>query len=213
MFFALAHFWQPYNYLSIFVYVLPLTLFTFWRKNYYAQAFVHCFANSFGATLALAALILYLVLRVVLHGDAIAALESRTYRGELAHKVAAFAESNSPFRWHGIVETERALHDVEVPVGPGADFDPGSAVTTYKPEPTPALDAARNSSVASRFLQLARFPKATVEQTSTGFHVILRAFPYSRDSGLRVQALIDTDPSGKILSGELAWISSSHDFP
>ena len=77
----------------------------------------------------------------------------------------------------------------------------------------PALDAARNSSVASRFLQLARFPKATVEQTSTGFHVILRAFPYSRDSGLRVQALIDTDPSGKILSGELAWISSSHDFP
>jgi len=166
-----------------------------------------------GATLASVALILYLGVRVVFHGDAIAALESRTYRGELAHKVAAFAESNSPFRWHGIVETERALHDVEVPVGPGADFDPGSAVTTYKPEPTPALDAARNSSVASRFLQLARFPKATVEQTSTGFHVILRAFPYSRDSGLRVQALIDTDPSGKILSGELAWISSSHDFP
>jgi membrane protease YdiL (CAAX protease family) len=55
MFFAIAHFWQPYNYLGIFVYVLPLTLFTWWRKNYYAQAFVHCFANSFGATLALAA--------------------------------------------------------------------------------------------------------------------------------------------------------------
>ena len=52
--FAVAHFWQPYNYLSIFVYVLPLTLFTWWRKNYYAQAFVHCFANSFGAVLALA---------------------------------------------------------------------------------------------------------------------------------------------------------------
>ncbi|MEA2414565.1 MAG: protease family protein [Thermoanaerobaculia bacterium] len=53
--FAIAHFWQPYNYLSIFVYVLPLTLFTWWRKNYYQQAFVHCFANSFGAVLALAA--------------------------------------------------------------------------------------------------------------------------------------------------------------
>jgi uncharacterized protein len=52
--FAIAHFWQPYNYLSIFVFVLPLTLFTWWRKNYYAQAFVHCFANSFGAVLALA---------------------------------------------------------------------------------------------------------------------------------------------------------------
>jgi membrane-bound metal-dependent hydrolase YbcI (DUF457 family) len=167
-----------------------------------------------GATLALAALLLYLVVRLVLHGDAIAALESRTYRGELPHKVAAFAESSSPFRWHGIVETERALHELEVPVGPGADFDASSAITTYKPEPSPGLDAARNSTVARRFLQVARFPKATVEQTPAGFHVILRAFPYSRDSGsgLRVQALIDTDPSGKILSEELAWVPTSRDF-
>ncbi len=167
-----------------------------------------------GATFALAALFLYLVVRLVFHGNAIAALESRTYRGELPHKVAAFAESNSPFRWHGIVETERALHDVQVPVGPGADFDPGSAITSYKPEPSPALDAALNSAVARRFLHVARFPKATVEQTSAGFHVILRSFAYSRDSGsgLRVQALIDTDPSGKILSEEFAWVPSSRAF-
>lgn len=174
-----------------------------------------------GAFLTLVALVLYLGLRFTLHGDAIAALESRTYRGELPHKVAAFAESNSPFHWRGIVETERALHDVEVPVGPGADFDPGSAITTYKPEPSPALDAARNSAVARRFLQVARFPKATVEQTPTGFHVILRAFPYTRESGSglftlsdegRIQTLIDTDPSGKILSEELAWVPSSRNF-
>jgi membrane-bound metal-dependent hydrolase YbcI (DUF457 family) len=167
-----------------------------------------------GATFAIAALLLYLVVRIIFHGDAIAALQSRTYRGELPHKVAAFAESSSPFRWHGIVETERALHDLEVPVGPGADFDPGSALTTYKPEPSPALDGARNSAAARRFLQVARFPKATIEQTAQGFHIILRAFPYTHDSGsgLRVQALIDTDPSGKILSEELAWVPSSRDF-
>jgi membrane-bound metal-dependent hydrolase YbcI (DUF457 family) len=167
-----------------------------------------------GASLAFAALILYLVVRFVCHGDAIAALESRTYRGDLPHKVTAFAESSSPFRWHGIVETERALNDVEVPVGPGADFDLGAAITTYKPEPTPALDATRNSAVARRFLAVARFPKATVEQTPQGFHVILRSFPYSRDSGsgLRVQAVIDIDSSGKILSEELAWVPSSRDF-
>ncbi len=164
-----------------------------------------------GASLALSALILYLGVRFIGHGSAIAALESRTYRGELPRKVAAFAESSSPFRWHGIVETERALHDVEVPVGPSADFDPSAAITTYKPEPSPALDAARNSAVARRFLQVARFPKATVEQTPEGFHVILRAFPYTRDSGagLRVQAVIDTDPSGKVLSEDLAWLPSS----
>ncbi|HKW62596.1 MAG TPA: metal-dependent hydrolase [Candidatus Acidoferrum sp.] len=174
-----------------------------------------------GATLALLALVLYLGLRLMLHGDAIAALQSRTYRGELPRRVAAFAESSSPFHWHGIVETERALHDIEVPVGPGADFEANSSITTYKPESSPALDAARNSAVARRFLQVARFPKATVEQTPIGFHVILRAFPYSRESGSglltltdegRVQALIDTDPSGKILSQELAWVPSARTF-
>jgi len=160
-----------------------------------------------GASLALAGMILYVVLRFVLHGNALAAMESRTYRGELPRKAAAFAESGSPFRWHGIVETERALHDVEVDVGPGASFDPDAAITSYKPEPSPELDAARDTAAARLFLQIARFPKATTEKTPTGFHVLLRAFPYSRDasSGLRVYALIDTDPSGKVLSQELTW--------
>jgi membrane-bound metal-dependent hydrolase YbcI (DUF457 family) len=160
-----------------------------------------------GASLALAAMILYVVLRSVLHGNALAALESRTYRGESPRKVAAFAESGSPFRWHGIVETESALHDVEVEVGPAASFDPDSAITSYKPEPSLALDAARDTAVARRFLQAARFPKATVEKTPDGFQITLRAFPYSRgaSSGLRVHALIVTDSSGKILSQELSW--------
>ena len=160
-----------------------------------------------GASLALATMILYIVLRFVLHGNAIAALESRTYRGESARQVAAFAESGSPFHWHGIVETASALHDVEVEVGPAASFDPDSAITSFKPQPSPALDAARDTLVARRFLQVARFPKATVEKTPDGFHIILRPFPYNRDasSGLRIHAEIDTDSSGKILSQEIAW--------
>ena len=166
-----------------------------------------------GGSLALVALILYVITRSIFHGDAVAALQSRTYRGELPRKVAAFAESSSPFRWHGIVEAERALHDVQVPVGSGADFDPSSAITTYKPEPSPALDAARNSPLARRFLQVARFPKATVEQTPTGFHVILRDFTYRVDFDSReVQVVIDTDPSGKAVSQELIWVSNLRDW-
>ena len=159
-----------------------------------------------GASLALAGMILYVVLRFVLHGNALAAMESRTYRGELPRKAAAFPASGSPFRWHGIVETERALHDLEVDVGPGASFDPDSGITSYKPESSPALDAARDTAVTRRFLQVARFPKATVEKIPEGFRVTLRSFPYTRDanSGLRVYAVIDTDPSGKVLSQELA---------
>jgi len=171
-----------------------------------------------GASLSLLAVILYIALRSVLHGNAIAALESRSYRGELPRKVAAFAESGTPFRWLGIVETERALHDVEVPVGPSAEFDPASALTIYKPEPSPALDAARNSAVARRFLQVARFPKASVEQSPAGYRITLRDFPYNHasgfpaDPGSLVQVLIETDPSGKILSQELTWIPSSRGF-
>jgi membrane-bound metal-dependent hydrolase YbcI (DUF457 family) len=170
--------------------------------------------GKLGASLALAAMILYIVLRYVFHGNAATALESRTYRGESPRKVAAFAESGSPFRWHGIVETESALHDVEVELGPAASFDPDAAITSYKPEPSPALDAARDTAVARRFLQVARFPKATVERTPDGFHITLRSFPYSRDAGssLRVHAQIDTDSSGKIHSQELAWDSGSPQF-
>jgi membrane-bound metal-dependent hydrolase YbcI (DUF457 family) len=160
-----------------------------------------------GATIALATLVLYVGTRAILHGNALSLLESRAYHGEPPRRTAAFAESASPFRWHGIVETESALEDVEIEVGPGATFDPESATTSFKPEPSPALDAARDTPAARRFLQAARFPKASVEKTPQGFHIILHAFPYSRDasSGRRAEALIDTDPSGKILSQELAW--------
>jgi membrane-bound metal-dependent hydrolase YbcI (DUF457 family) len=170
--------------------------------------------GKLGASLALAIMILYVVLRFVLHGNAVATLESRTYRRESPRKSAAFAESSSPFHWHGIVETESALHDVEVEVGPAASFDPDSAITSYKPEPSPALDAARDTTAARRFLQVARFPKATVEKTPTGFQITLRAFPYNRDatSGLRVHAQIETDPSGKILSQDLAWDPVRREF-
>jgi inner membrane protein len=167
-----------------------------------------------GASLALATMILYFVLRFVIHGNALAAVESRTYRGESPRKAAAFPESASPFRWHGIVETESALHDFEMEVGPAASFEPDSAVTSYKPEPSPALDAARDTAVARRFLQVARFPKATVEKTPEGFHIILRAFPYSGDSisGLTVHAIINTDSSGNVLSQELAWDPLSKEY-
>jgi membrane-bound metal-dependent hydrolase YbcI (DUF457 family) len=160
-----------------------------------------------GASLALATLLLYAVARFTFHGSAVATLESQKYRGERPRRVAAFPESGSPFRWHGIIETDSALHDIEVSVGPAAGFDAESAVATYKPESSPALDAARNSAVARRFLSSARFPKASVEKTLEGFHVLLRDFPFTREatSGPHVQAIIDTDPSGKILSQKLTW--------
>ena len=167
-----------------------------------------------GAALALVTVILYVGTRGVLHENAIAMMESRMYRGESPRKVAAFAESDSPLHWRGIVETERALHDLELQIGFGASFNPDAALVSYKPEPSPALDAARKTETASRFLETARFPKASVEKTNTGFRVEIRGFPYRRDarSGPRVLALIETDPAAKVLNEEIAWDPLSKEF-
>lgn len=52
-FFALAHLWQLTNVVSIFLIVLPLTLYTWWRKNFYAQAAVHALLNTIAVVSAL----------------------------------------------------------------------------------------------------------------------------------------------------------------
>jgi membrane-bound metal-dependent hydrolase YbcI (DUF457 family) len=164
-----------------------------------------------GAALALVAVCIYIGGRFVMHGNAVALMESRTYRGELPRRVAAFAESDSPFRWHGIVETGRALHTIDVDLARASSFNPDSSVVSYKPEPSPALDSARNTEAARRFLQSARFPKASIEKTGTGFRVEIRDFRNRRDirSGWNVLAIIETDANGLITNQELAWDPAS----
>src|SRR3984893_14667291 len=87
-----------------------------------------------GALFALLAVFAYIGARFILHGNAVAMMEARTYKGELPHRVAAFAESDSPFHWRGIVETERAFHELDLNLGPGSSFNPDAAVVSYKPQ-------------------------------------------------------------------------------
>jgi inner membrane protein len=160
-----------------------------------------------GAAVGLLAVWAYIGARFVLHGNAVALLDSRIYRGELPRKVAALAEADTPFHWHGIVETERALHDIEVDLARASSFNPDSSVVAYKPETSPALEAARNTEAARRFLQAARFPKASVETTTAGSRIELRDFSQRRDahSEKQVIAIIETDQNGNVLSQDLAW--------
>lgn len=160
-----------------------------------------------GAALALLAVCVYVGGRFVLHGNAEAMMDSRTYRGELPRKVAAFAQSDSPFHWRGIVETERALRLVDLDLANSSSFNPDSAVVSYKPETSPPLEAARNTEAARRFLSLARFPKASVERTNTGFRVEIRDFAVQREasSGRSVIVIVETDPNGKVQSEEFIW--------
>src|SRR6266481_4772297 len=160
-----------------------------------------------GAIIALVAVSTYVGGRAILHGNSIAMMEARTYRGELPRRVAAFAESDSPFHWRGIVETERAFHTFDLSLASGPSFNPDAAVVYYKPESSAPLDAARATESVRRFLEAAKFPKATVEKTTAGYRVQLRDLAQQQEarSGPRVIAIVEINPSAKVLSDELAW--------
>ncbi len=160
-----------------------------------------------GAILALLAVFIYIGARFILHGNAVAMMEARTYRGELPRRVAAFAASDSPFHWRGLVETERAFDDLDLNLASGSSFNPDAAVVYYKPESSASLDAARATKSIRRFLEAAKFPKATVEKTNTGYRVQLRDLALRQETrfGPRVIAIVETDPNAKVLSDALAW--------
>jgi hypothetical protein len=101
------------------------------------------------------------------------------------------------------VETERALLEVPVSVGPASSFDPEAARTSYKADPSPALDTALKTPTARRFLAYARFPRASVEKTAEGSRIRLQTYPFDPD--FRIQALIDVSPSAQILSETLSY--------
>jgi membrane-bound metal-dependent hydrolase YbcI (DUF457 family) len=160
-----------------------------------------------GAIAGFALVVVYLGARATLHSDALATMQARTYRSELPRRVAAFPESFSLFTWHGVVETESALRELVVDAGPGARFDPDSGVALFKPDPSPALDAARHSEAAKRFLAIARFPKATVEKTPDGSEVQIRDLRYAlaAETPYEIVVLVKVDRNSRVVEDELVW--------
>jgi membrane protease YdiL (CAAX protease family) len=51
--FTLQHFWQPYNWVLIFLLNLPLAYVVWWRRNIIISILLHCSTNTLGASLAL----------------------------------------------------------------------------------------------------------------------------------------------------------------
>jgi membrane-bound metal-dependent hydrolase YbcI (DUF457 family) len=165
-----------------------------------------------GAIIGLALVLLYVGVRATLHSNVLAMMQARTYRGESPRRAGAFPESASVFTWHGIVETDRALHEFTVDAFAGALFDPESGVALFKPEPSPALDKARDSGAARRFLNVARFPKATVEKTADGYEVELRDLRYAAAGETRheIAVLVKIDSNGKVADEALVWARDLH---
>jgi inner membrane protein len=116
------------------------------------------------AWFALLFVLLYDSGRAVLHGRAMATLESRIYDGSSPARVFAAPDPANPWRWRGVVETNDffAVQDVDL----HDEFDPTRAAIFHKPEPDPAIDAARRSPVFARFLEFSQLPLWQVSPAS-----------------------------------------------
>jgi membrane-bound metal-dependent hydrolase YbcI (DUF457 family) len=165
-----------------------------------------------GALIGLTLVLLYTGVRATLHSNVIATMESRTFHGETPRRVNAFPETLSILAWRGVVETDSALDQIDVDAASTANFDADSSVRLFKPEPSPALDAARNTATAKRFLAVARIPKASVEKTESGYIVVLRDLRYAAagETQHEVAAVIELDLNNKVISQELVWARELH---
>jgi hypothetical protein len=81
----------------------------------------------------------------------------------------AFPSSTSLFDWRGVVVTDNTIEEADVPLAPGAKFDPERSLAQYKPQDSPALAAGQAARATRLYLTYARFPLATVGQLEDGY--------------------------------------------
>jgi len=164
-----------------------------------------------GAIVGLMFAVLYIGLRVLLHSNAVASLEAHTMAGEMPHRAAAFPDTTSPFLWHGVVETQSALNLVMMR-SMGGEVSYASGVTTlHKPEPSPMLAAAQNSTAAVSLVKFARFPKAVVQTESEGYSVEIQDLKdqATEEQSHAIFADINLDKNCRVISSELQWQRNS----
>jgi membrane-bound metal-dependent hydrolase YbcI (DUF457 family) len=161
--------------------------------------------------IGLAVLLLYMSARGVLHNRANALLDSREYQGFAPLAVGAFP-TTSPLTWRGVVSTEFAMDEVDVPFMPGEVFDPERAVPHAKPDEAAVLDLASSASAARAFLAFARFPLASVDVTDIGARVRFRdlRFEYNDKSldNLAVEVVVTSN--GQIVTQTVYYNAAGH---
>jgi inner membrane protein len=162
-----------------------------------------------GAVTALVLVLIYVGARATLHGNSLGQLDAHTYRGESPRRVAAFADPVSLVTWHGMVETATQICSVDVPASESARFDPESGTCVHKPEDSPALAAAEQTEATKKFLQAARFPKASVGATEDGTEVEVRDVRDSAENETRfaVAVRVLLDRNGRMTTQEIVWAS------
>jgi inner membrane protein len=163
-----------------------------------------------GAIIGLVFVAMVIAGRAFAHQRAIALLDSRDYRGQTPLVVAAFPRPSNPLLWSGDVETDNAVINLEVPLGPGREFDPDLADVHFKPESSVTLRNAVSSPAAIEFLNFARFPLASIQPAGDGFQVRLRDMRFATEiPGRRgVIAVIDLNAQSLVIKEHLEFDGS-----
>jgi membrane-bound metal-dependent hydrolase YbcI (DUF457 family) len=164
-----------------------------------------------GPVVALVLVGAYCGWRGSLHARAVQIELSRDYHGAPALSAGAFPLANSPLEWRGVVATDGSLETLEVSFAPGSTFDPDRSVTRYKPDASPALDAAEHTETARRFVRYAQFPLATIVRIDDGYECSLRDLRFAVDSHTfgALAAVIKLDVDGHVIGQELRFEADS----
>ena len=155
--------------------------------------------GKWAARFALLGVVLMWGVRDYEHRRAIAALESRTYQNETPLRVSAYPYWVNPFRWYGVVETERfyaGMHvDSLIP-----EVDPeGNPVIHFKIEETPVTAAAKQTYPGRVYFDWAQYPITETEALPNppgGYRVRFLDLRYAypeRIGGRTLSTAIDLD--------------------
>ena len=148
------------------------------------------------AIMALAFFLIYDFGRYLIHQRAIETLNSRLYQGGPPIRVAAFpASAVNPFEWSGWVERPEFV--MRFSMNLLSEFDPTDGTIIYKPEPSRALDVARQTFIVRKFLEFAQYPlwRVTPLAEPEGSQLV-----DVRDWRFSFTATVKVDPSNRVLS-------------
>jgi len=150
-------------------------------------------------------LLVYNCGRLTLHARAVEILNSRVYEGASPARVAALPAAN-PWRWHGLVETSDFIAMADLSLA--ENFDPLRATVFHKPDPDPAIDAARGTTAFHEFLEFSQFPLWRVSpapdlENGKLVEVIDMRFGNPLAPGFMVSAVVDA--SNHVVRTDFQW--------
>jgi inner membrane protein len=128
--------------------------------------------NNWGAVAALILIFFYWGARDISHRVAIEELKQMKFDTGTPLKLSAFPDAFNPFLWRGIVETESAIHVVEL----GSPWPSTLSVTrpkrAYIKLVSPQImEAAKTGPQGKIFFNFVRFPYGQMEELETGFRI------------------------------------------